>query len=851
MKKILSLFYLLIILFARVPGQGYPINDFKISTDNSPSTIIQNSPKLFCDESKRFLITWKDYRNGEENTYAQWFDSLGNKIGNNFKITASTQIAFINDGSFINNYEYGHFSGIDAFFVNLDGVIYGYPNQLINTITLFDKVDLTFIGFDWFKTGYSISGYSNGFMFIESHNGNTNLEKYDSTGELKKSIPLGSSLSTSPCNFSVSFNMDDSYMITYFNKKRHYYNPEADTLPFGIYATFFLEDDSVIAKDILIDEAENQNDDSWFNPNNSPFIKSLSISDSLYQVFWIYRNSSILNFAFYNSLGVKVGPTKSYNLLNATSSLVDNRTISNFSFSNINNNKFAVFISTTEKDMNTIMYHNNLLFFDKNGLIIDSLYNTSEFPSLGEQIFYNRRNGFYTISVLNDDIFLCELNNLNIVNYFKINEEEFGSNDTKPSIFALDDKTNFITWSNETNCIGQKTDSQGNLIESTIELDGNQCVFSIFGKCYNLWIRSLNNNSTQLGYTIYNTNWNKVEENILITSDDSYFARSSITKLSDSLFILYFKNRTTNFIRALDVNFNMIKEIFWENTDPIETFRIEKNDEYSFWIHTTYYSLKYSQDLQLISERYNFNSDLFLGNDVFLKSQNYHNYTDTPFFLPDILVGTTFTTANDTLGKSFYMASSVEDYSLSLLPNNDFLVLWKSQNHLYARAFSKEGIAKTDSFIIHSNIQSFKKQPTVLVNGNKVFFTWSDARNEGRGYDIYGSIFDLSKVVSVDNYEKVNLPNQFSLSQNYPNPFNPTTKIKFTIPVETGHAPSLRISLKVYDILGKEVATLVNEEKPAGNYEIEFDGSNLSSGVYFYQLSTYGGVETKKLILMK
>jgi hypothetical protein len=296
----------------------------------------------------------------------------------------------------------------------------------------------------------------------------------------------------------------------------------------------------------------------------------------------------------------------------------------------------------------------------------------------------------------------------------------------------------------------------------------------------------------------------------------------------------------------------MIKEIFWENTGPIETFRIEKNDEYSFWIHTTYYSLKYSQYLQLISERYNFNSDLFLGNDVFLKSQNYHDYTDTPFFLPDILVGTTFTTANDTLGKSFYMASSVEDYSLSLLPNNDFLVLWKSQNNIYARAFSKEGIAKTDSFLIHSNIQSFKKQPAVLVNGNKVFFTWSDARNEGRGYDIYGSIFDLSTVVSVEENDEVKLPNQFSLSQNYPNPFNPVTKIKYSIPVGTYcNTPLRSVSLKIFDILGKEVATLVNEEKPAGNYEIEFDGSNLSSGVYFYQLSTYGEVETKKLILMK
>jgi len=66
--------------------------------------------------------------------------------------------------------------------------------------------------------------------------------------------------------------------------------------------------------------------------------------------------------------------------------------------------------------------------------------------------------------------------------------------------------------------------------------------------------------------------------------------------------------------------------------------------------------------------------------------------------------------------------------------------------------------------------------------------------------------------------------------QNYPNPFNPGTKIKFTIP-QTGFT-----SLKVYDVLGNKVTTLVNEEKPAGEYEVEFSGNELTSGVYFYQL---------------
>jgi hypothetical protein len=88
------------------------------------------------------------------------------------------------------------------------------------------------------------------------------------------------------------------------------------------------------------------------------------------------------------------------------------------------------------------------------------------------------------------------------------------------------------------------------------------------------------------------------------------------------------------------------------------------------------------------------------------------------------------------------------------------------------------------------------------------------------------------------------------LFQNYPNPFNPKTKIKFTIPsVQTQRAVSVK--LKVYDVLGNEIETLVNEYKPAGEYEVEFDGKVLPSGIYFYQIKCSNFIETKKMSLLK
>ena len=89
------------------------------------------------------------------------------------------------------------------------------------------------------------------------------------------------------------------------------------------------------------------------------------------------------------------------------------------------------------------------------------------------------------------------------------------------------------------------------------------------------------------------------------------------------------------------------------------------------------------------------------------------------------------------------------------------------------------------------------------------------------------------------------IPDKFDLLQNYPNPFNPSTKIRYSLP-EVSSA-----TIKVYDMLGNEVATLVNKEQPAGNYEVDFNASELSSGIYFYKLQAGNFIEMKKMTLIR
>ena len=96
-----------------------------------------------------------------------------------------------------------------------------------------------------------------------------------------------------------------------------------------------------------------------------------------------------------------------------------------------------------------------------------------------------------------------------------------------------------------------------------------------------------------------------------------------------------------------------------------------------------------------------------------------------------------------------------------------------------------------------------------------------------------------------------NLIAQFDLAQNYPNPFNPSTNIRYCIPFLGGDEKGGLITLKVYDILGNEIATLINENKPAGEYEVEFNASRLSSGIYLYRITANSFNRTRKMILMK
>ncbi len=158
-----------------------------------------------------------------------------------------------------------------------------------------------------------------------------------------------------------------------------------------------------------------------------------------------------------------------------------------------------------------------------------------------------------------------------------------------------------------------------------------------------------------------------------------------------------------------------------------------------------------------------------------------------------------------------------------MISDNDKNTNWKSIG--FVKGNGTTTISKSYSY--YDEVLNLTERSTILK------YRLKQVDNDGS--------FNYSNEVLIE----IGNPSEFSLKQNYPNPFNPVTKIEFSLPDRQ------QVQLKVYDAIGNEVRTLINEEKPAGMHSINFDGEGLVSGVYYYKLTVNGFSEIKKMLLLK
>ncbi|MBL0108722.1 MAG: T9SS type A sorting domain-containing protein [Ignavibacteria bacterium] len=163
-----------------------------------------------------------------------------------------------------------------------------------------------------------------------------------------------------------------------------------------------------------------------------------------------------------------------------------------------------------------------------------------------------------------------------------------------------------------------------------------------------------------------------------------------------------------------------------------------------------------------------------------------------------------------------------------------------ASGEIYYKRSTDAGVSWIADTQLTVNIAS--QNPSVSVSGTAVYVVWKDYRDGN--WEIYSKQNPTGNPVGIININS-EIPNEFSLGQNYPNPFNPATKIKFEL------RNNSFTNLVIYDGLGREVETIVNEQLNAGSYEADWNASNFPSGVYFYKLTTGDFSKTNKMLLIK
>ena len=381
---------------------------------------------------------------------------------------------------------------------------------------------------------------------------------------------------------------------------------------------------------------------------------------------------------------------------------------------------------------------------------------------------------------------------------------------------------------------------------------------------------------------------NKTVKSLVLDSDNSIIAGTSngIYKSTDDGLNWFEKNKGISSSSVNQVIISKNGNIFTStglyilrSTDHAETWAYKSNGLPTY---------KTIESLASNRENYIFAADLHYG--IYRSSNEGENWMQIHNGLPLDTVNNSIMAcfAFNSISKIFAVTSLGDNYEsldngdnwvkMNLSLTSDLVTAFalNSQGHLYAGTANGKVLESADNgeSWLQKDILTIFRINGLAVNSNDELFAYASdgvyrSVNDGASWiQINSGLINkyvLSFLINKSGYafagisqggvyrssvsttsiiENIN-PQDYSLSQNYPNPFNPTTIIGYSIPKASF------VTLKVYDILGREIATLVNAEKSFGNYNVEFNGSGLSSGIYFYKLQTGDYSSVKKMVLIK
>lgn len=791
--------------------------DFLISRENVPSTIRQRDARLFPRADGRFLAAWSDERSGEASSYAQWFDAVGKPLGRNFPFTSNQIVEFAVGGSFLSIN--GHIEGTSIFWdytLFVQGTFYDSSGRVIES-RLLAQASLPWCGTGYLGVDYDCAATKSGFVFLFRDNGVMSLHKYDHQGAYVREIPLGNLQYGSLCASIASLPSGD-YMVSWVET-----GGDDRAVELG---TFFDSNDSaVVQRKVLgfpVDSTEG--DYSWYSRS----LKVVPLADSSYRVFsWDLGADSISSLKF-NPGGERLGDIGQLPLPHDQDA---HSSIDNFAVSTAYNDTFNVLITTTEWN-DTRQWENRKTLNTMYSFTSDGEF-TGEFSSdststlaIGGR-FVRMPGGIFLFGSANDsDVYLTTLENLIPSYTLRLNDDVAGSNEVTPYVAAVDNRHFFVSWRDEVKWSGAIVNIAGEIVREPIILEDPKCEFFQDWSFVNTWKRILPWGERVFGFTLHDASWNVVLRDTMEAEHGAVAVVSKI--LTDSTFVIAWSGGSDRVRLAVyDRKGLAVARTEFDAGGYVGNLTIDIRDIHSFWIRFSGKARLFSSALDPLSDLTVLPAAFHLGGEKFLCIDD--GYYDWQYRRP--VFGTIVSASGDTLVRKFPLVNNIDEITYSNVTPNSFAILCRRGDEVFVRMFSHNGVSLGDSLPVHALEPRRRKDAALAVTGENIFVSWAEARTPPDGFSIYGTVIDPDLLVGVEEVHNPGPPLSFSIAQNYPNPFNPTTTLSFAI------AQRAVVSVVVYNALGEEMARVIEREiMEPGNYHVLFDGSHLSSGVYFYRL---------------
>jgi hypothetical protein len=271
------------------------------------------------------------------------------------------------------------------------------------------------------------------------------------------------------------------------------------------------------------------------------------------------------------------------------------------------------------------------------------------------------------------------------------------------------------------------------------------------------------------------------------------------------------------------------------------------------------YAQRYSSDGTALGNNFKVNDKGIGGNSPSIATDNSGHFVITwedDRNGDDDIYAQRYSSDGTTLGENFKVndghgSSHPRDPAISADNNGNFVIMWvddrKGDSDIFAQRYLRDGTTLGENFRVTNTSHKNQFSPDVKLWNGLIYTTWVDNRAGGTGYDIWANVLDWDNpTVGIGDKEQSLSPSTYILNQNYPNPFNPSTTINYSIPKQS------YVAIKVFDLQGRTIATLVNKEQLQGHHLLKFNATGFTSGIYFYALFIDNNLtETKRMLYMK